>query len=128
MKKCLFCLLVLWSLFFIFHKNQGFRPSKIFFPAELSFTDASQKKIEIDHQTFHYLSKGRQCFVFINEDKTYVLKFLRFDKLQLPLWTRLFINHQKIKEKEKRRLAWGLCFSNVEKLPLDLGILASQLT
>ena len=43
---------------------------------------------KILHQPFYYLKKGQQCFVFLSEDQRYVLKFLRWDKLEPPFWTK----------------------------------------
>lgn len=42
------------------------------------------------HQKFRYLGKGAQAFVFVSEDKRYVLKFIRFDHLRPKPLVKLF--------------------------------------
>lgn len=41
---------------------------------------------EILSQPFHYLAKGAQSYVFLSQDKKYVLKFFRIYHLQPPFW------------------------------------------
>jgi hypothetical protein len=42
------------------------------------------------HQKFSYLGKGAQAFVFVSEDKQYVIKFMRFDHLLPKFLIRAF--------------------------------------
>jgi len=53
-------------------------------------------------QTFAYLGKGRQTYVFVSEDQKYVLKFFRTKRLKPALWS--------TEREEKRRL------NRIEKL------------
>ena len=39
------------------------------------------------NQPFRFLSKGHQCYAFISQDEKYILKFLRWNKIEPPFWT-----------------------------------------
>ncbi|MFI5334291.1 MAG: hypothetical protein ACHQT8_03885 [Chlamydiales bacterium] len=41
---------------------------------------------EILSQSYSYLGKGAQCYVFVSQDGGYVLKFLRISHLDAPAW------------------------------------------
>ena len=38
-------------------------------------------------QPYYFLKRGLQCYVFISEDKQYVLKFFRWKQIESPFWT-----------------------------------------
>lgn len=79
-------------------RTDGFSPNLI--QAPLFARPAPAYNMEnVLSQRFHYLGKGRQCFVFESRDGKYVLKFFNRKYLQLPWYAFLFP-----KEKEKRVL------------------------
>ena len=75
-----FFILAIAVFAWILIENDGFEPSKIAFDQPSCSIDVSSEDVslaqEILSQKFHYLSSGRQCFVFESEDKDYVIKFL----------------------------------------------------
>jgi hypothetical protein len=72
-------------------QTKGFWLQKIFphftepFPIH---EEISEEALAILRQPFYFLKKGQQCFVFLSEDKKYVLKFLRWDKLEPSIWNK----------------------------------------
>lgn len=82
-------------------RTDGFSPSMIEGPLFTALDNPPSPEIsEILSQPFHYLSKGRQTFVFESADGKYVLKFFNQKYLQLP-WYTFFVEK---KEKAKRAL------------------------
>jgi len=81
-------------------RTDGFHPTLIEGPL---FTEAaSSPSLEVEmilKQPYHYLSKGRQSFVFESADGNYVLKFFNQKYLKLPWYTFL------VKEKETTKRA-----------------------
>jgi hypothetical protein len=79
---------------FVHHKSTHFSLDKI----TASHTSSSEWEIprpssdeqkaldQILSQKFTYYSKGSQSYVFISEDKKYILKFLKQDKLRPKSW------------------------------------------
>lgn len=53
-------------------------------------------------QPFHYIGKGRQCFVFGSEDEQYVLKFFNQRYLQTPWYASLTGEKEKAKRSKRR--------------------------
>jgi hypothetical protein len=121
---------------FCHKKTNGFSLSKA-----ISSKNPKEKKIlsleenpflpSILNQPFHFLEKGLQCYVFLSEDKQYVLKLIRWQKLEPSLfndfssWTRK-TNIQKQKKQQQDltsyQIAWkalqketGLIFLHLEK-------------
>lgn len=84
-KRLFLALLILASLSFIaLIRTDGFSLSKIQGP----LLAGSLKEIDLPsrsalNQPFHYLAKGRQCFVFESEDHKTVIKFLNYDRFRL---------------------------------------------
>jgi hypothetical protein len=76
---------------FVYCRIDGFWSSSIQGP--LSTGDAPECPLEVFEQLrqpYHYLAKGRQCFVFESDDKKTVIKFLNYRRFSLPPWiTRL---------------------------------------
>ncbi|MGD2168809.1 MAG: hypothetical protein PVI40_01040 [Chlamydiota bacterium] len=133
MRKISFFLFILFSIYFFVVNNQRFRPSKIYFPVDWITTDTSTSTPNfLSNCKFRYLSKGRQSYVFETEDSKYVIKFLRYDKLRKPLWTSLSpfssLIAKERQKKDKKLKAWERCFTQVENLPLDLGLVYSHLS
>jgi hypothetical protein len=60
----------------------------------------SSEVLRVLSQSFHYLAKGRQAFVFESADGKYVLKFFNQKYLQMPWYS--FFNYKK--EKAKRAI------------------------
>ncbi len=61
--------------------------------------------LQIFKQPFTYLAKGDQCFVFVSEDRKYVLKFFRQSHMRAPFWVRMlpyFMQEVRLKETLKR--------------------------
>jgi hypothetical protein len=56
-------------------------------------------------QPYYYLSSGGQAFVFVSQDKSYVLKFTRKDTLTPPLWSYVTLpQNRKSKAAKAQRL------------------------
>ncbi len=89
-----FCSLFVGIDRFVHHKSNRFSLDKItsyhsFSPDwEIpSLTGEAQKELDqILSQKFTYFSKGSQAYVFISEDKKYILKFLKQHKLRPNTW------------------------------------------
>jgi hypothetical protein len=70
---------------FCHHQTAGFTVGRI--TAELPFqAEAEAPALAVFDQPFFYLDKGAQCYVFISEDRTHVLKFFRLHRLSPPWW------------------------------------------
>ncbi len=83
-------------------RTDGFTPSQMYAPlvgGETFRADGLVK--EILSEPFHYLGKGRQCFVFANEN--YVLKFFNKSYFQMP-WYAFFTYEKEKTKREKRRI------------------------
>lgn len=71
-------------------QTKGFRLQNIFssYPPTHPSTPVTEEEKEhiytILSQPFTFLKKGQQCFVFASNDGKYVLKLLRWEKLELP--------------------------------------------
>ena len=82
-------------------RTDGFHPTLIEGPLFTEAAPLPSSDVEaILSQPFHYLSKGRQSFVFESADGKYVLKFFNQKYLQNPWYTFLVEK----KEKAKRAL------------------------
>lgn len=83
------------------YRTDGFSPS-IIAKTFGSFHEnpIDSKVAEILSKPFHYLGKGRQCFVFESDDRKWVVKFFNQTYLDMPWYS--FINEKK--EREKRSL------------------------
>ncbi|SRR5581483_6868917 len=79
---------------FVHHKSSHFstnkitsthKPSSEWDIAALS-ADEHKELDQILNQKFTYYNKGSQAYVFLSEDKKYILKFLKQDKLRTHSW------------------------------------------
>lgn len=84
-------------------RTDGFSPSII----EGTLLAKSESKPdgwlnEIFSQPFHYLGKGRQCFVFESQDRQTVLKFFNQKYLQMP-WYSFLVEKRELAKRSLRR-------------------------
>jgi len=105
MKRLGFILFVALSLTWVACvRTDGFSVALIEAPllkgSSLPLSLAGEKALS---QPFHYLSKGRQCFVFESEDGKYVLKFFNQKYLKMPWYAFLPLVHEKEKAKRAKR-------------------------
>lgn len=96
------------------HWTDGFKVHKV----QPHFISSHQTDVipkEIFHQSFHYLAKGRQAYVFESSDHQIVLKLLRTHSFSPPFWSRLPISSVLLKRKrektERKRDFWLSSFS-----------------
>ncbi len=89
-----------------------------------------QKNLEqILNQKFTYYSKGSQSYVFISEDKKFILKFLKQEKLRPKSWLAylpLSFNpyHQEyLFKKEKCRATFSACKTAFQELKKESGLI-----
>lgn len=74
-------------------QTKGFRLQNVFSssPLESNPLATSEQDLlllqDVLKQPFYFLKKGQQCFVFLSKDEKYVLKLLRWEKLEPPFWT-----------------------------------------
>lgn len=73
-------LLCVWSL----HRTDGFSLDKI--QGRLVYGENRSAPSGLFSSSYHYLAKGRQCFVFISDDGKRVLKFLNYNRFFFPEW------------------------------------------
>ncbi len=101
MKKGFFILSIALGLSAIAHlRTDGFALHRIQAPLpNASLAPLPPSAEQALSQPFHYLGKGRQCFVFESADGQYVLKFFNQSYLQMPWYSFL------IKEKEQTKRA-----------------------
>lgn len=85
-------------------RTDRFSPSLIQGPlAEERSPPPSTEVRAILTQPFHYLSQGRQCFVFESQDGKYVLKFFNQKYLQMPWYSFLIEKKERAKRAMRRR-------------------------
>lgn len=103
--KRFFALLVVLSLFgFAYLQMEGFSPNLVAGPLVTEKASPLTSEIEsILSQPFHYLNKGRQCFVFESQDGKYVLKLFNQKYLRMPWYSFLFENKERAKRTLRRQ-------------------------
>ena len=100
------------------YRTDGFLEEKIEGVVKDKQNYSAQESIHpILSQTFRYLSKGRQSFVFESEDGQYVLKFFNRDYFEMP-WYGFFVHE---KEKRKRDLRRSFFENSYEIAFQELG-------
>lgn len=79
------------------------------------------------NQSYHYLGKGCQSYVFLSEDKNYVIKFFKYQRFRLQPWLEYFpplpaIVKYKEEKKEKKQQkldyffkSWKVAFENLKE-------------
>ncbi len=103
MKKGIFrLLLALFLVGVVYMRTDGFSPALVqgtllsqksaLFPSEMR---------GVLSQTFHYLDKGRQCFVFESADGKHVLKLFNQNYLKCP-WYAFLLPKEKMKRAQRR--------------------------
>lgn len=97
--------LIVASFFTISHfckkATAGFSELSIIGPLEQGQAPLPEHLDYLSSQKFYYLGKGAQAFAFLSEDKSTVIKFLRFDHLKPKAFIRAlsFIPHPYIQER-----------------------------
>lgn len=100
MKRILLALILSWIAYV---RTEGFTSDKIFAPFPIEEKGVvSEEILNILSQPFRYLSKGRQCFVFVSDDGKYVLKFFNKNYFQLP-WYACYSYEKERAKRDKRR-------------------------
>ncbi len=95
---------------FHYKASLKFSTQKIYFSQKslLSNINDSDQGSAIFDQEFSYLDRGSQFYVFESADKKHVIKFMRFDKINPPIWARIFHNFsfsRSVIAKKKKRLS-----------------------
>ncbi len=122
---------------FVHHESSRFTLSKILSSqgsspeweiAKLSLEE--QKKLEqILNQKFTYYNKGSQSYVFISEDKKFILKFLKQEKLRPKSWLAYIplsfnpYHREYLFKKEKCRATFSACKTAFEELKKESGLI-----
>ena len=57
---------------------------------------------EMFQQPFTYLARGEQCYVFMSQDKQYVLKFFRQNHMRAPWWAKWLPKEMRRRETLKK--------------------------
>lgn len=78
-------------------------------------------------QTYTYLNKGRQVYVFQSKDGQYVIKFFKYQRFRLKSWENIFLSlpflknyrQEKIDKKQQRLdsflLSWVVAFNDLQE-------------
>ncbi len=100
----------------------GFRLEKLLAVDDSNLVNYNLNPV-LFNQSFYYLARGTQFFVFESEDKKYVLKFLRSDRLEGFNKSIFKLKKQK-KQKAKRDIftACNLAFLNIPESTAILGM------
>lgn len=122
---------------FAHHKSRRFALDKITnaHPPSIeweipSLAAEEQKALEqILNQKFTYYSKGSQSYVFISEDKKYILKFLKQHKLRPKSWLAHFpftfnpYYQERLAKQKKRRATFSACKTAYTELQKETGVI-----
>ena len=84
--------------------RDGFNVNRILYQLPLgTSTNGVDPEIRalLQNQTYQYLGRGRQCFVFESSDHQYVLKIPRFDRYDLPFFWKVMPAFN-----SRKRLIW----------------------
>jgi hypothetical protein len=122
---------------FVHHESSRFTLSKILSSqgcsseweiSKLSLEE--QKNLEqILNQKFTYYSKGSQSYVFISEDKKFILKFLKQEKLRPKSWLSHLpfsfnpYHQEYLFKKEKCRATFSACKTAFQELKKESGLI-----
>jgi len=122
---------------FVHHKSSHFTLSKIissqkYSPEwEIPALPIEEKKDldQILNQKFTYYSKGSQSYVFISEDKKFILKFLKQGKLHHKSWLAYIplsfnpYHREYLFKKEKCRATFTACKTAFQELKKESGLI-----
>lgn len=113
--RMFFFLLAIVLSFTAYVRSDGFTLQKIHGPLTSSTISSPSSEVQkILSQPFHYLGKGRQCFVFESQDERYVVKFFNQNYFRMPWYG--WLNHKKEKAKrEMRRKFFETSYEIAEK-------------
>jgi hypothetical protein len=78
-------------------------------------SDELTKIKQILNQSFSYLSKGVQSFVFASEDGQYVIKFFRHDHLTAPFWLTPSAKAKREQRLHREFLSYKIAFENLRQ-------------
>lgn len=118
-------------------QTKGFRLQNIY-PSTCPVTNIvdtekyDEKKIKnIINQPFRFMKKGQQCFVFLSEDRQYVIKFFRWEKLEPPFWTKWIhgTKSQSLIQDRKKKQDFDFCSYQIasRELKEETGLIFIQL-
>lgn len=100
-------------------------------PSAFSSTQLTDPVIARLSQSFTYLGKGSQCFVFLGEDRQTVLKLIRHHRYRFPRWTDHLhfppfleeIHQAHLEEKHSRRNRLETSLELAAQMPQACGLL-----
>ncbi len=135
-----FCILLAFFLAFVSFKlikpsTRRHEPSKVFqdiygkktYDVHWNHTYdplALSKVYEITKQPFFYYGKGKQCYVFLSQDGTYVLKFIMHKRLrpkELTILEKLSMKKPKLEKKKRQKELFQSFIISYEDIPLHTG-------
>jgi hypothetical protein len=103
MRFSLLCLFSFSLAYLAYVRTDFFSPSSI--AVELSSHPAEEPSKEIEEalmQPYHYLGKGRQCYVFVSQDEKNVIKFFNKKYLTVP-WYGRFLKGERAKRERRQK-------------------------
>jgi hypothetical protein len=99
---------------FCYKQTDGFALNKICsrLPADPRWECSAEPQLAALDQSFRYLGKGAQCYVFVSQDQQYVIKFFRVSHIEAPGWLKHLplpayldkLRQQKIAVKDMKRV------------------------
>lgn len=93
-------ILLLTRLYFVL--TDDFRLANITYPLLISKSDEANKPIpRLFNQPYYYLGKGAQTYVFLSEDKQYVLKFFKFKHIKPSIFDSEKQSKRKLRKLER---------------------------
>lgn len=97
---------------------------------DISVSEEEQKEVnQILSQKFTYYSKGAQSYVFLSEDKQYILKFFKQQKLRPSSWLGLIplsfnpYYHESLFKEKKYQATYGACKTAFVELKKESGLI-----
>ncbi len=106
-------------------QTKGFWLQNLLPSLAYEYTPSSQQDENLSsylNQPFYFLKKGQQCFAFVSQDKKYVLKLFRWDKLEPSRFSQFIPSTRKQKE-EKRKLDFASYQLAIDHLKEETGLL-----
>ncbi len=83
-------------------------------------------------QPYIYSTKGRQFYCFISQDRKYMLKFFKCQRLELAFYHRIFCSEKSVKEKiayrkDRQKRLVESCILASQNIPEETGVLYAHL-